>query len=146
MLGLFMGISGLGSNSALFISLNSWFWLDLSLVFASSADSVKKNELGDNPEYNIDLDSRKLIFVLNWELYHLLSIIIDLGTMFAELYILYFFENSAPVLLILDSFLEAYGRIETQDAFDIMIYCGVHLIIWLCRTKWSDSPKLMDYI
>jgi hypothetical protein len=92
--------------------------LDFSLVFASSAKSVEKNELGHDPKSDIDLDSKQLIFVLDWELCHLSSIAIDLGTMFAELYILYFFENSALVPLILESFLEAYGSIETQDAFD----------------------------
>ena len=98
-------------------------------MFASSANSVDTKELGNNPESDVDLDSKKLIFVLDWELCHLSSIAIDLGTMFAELYILCFFEDSAPIPLILDSFLEAYGSIGTQDAFDTMIYCGVHLII-----------------
>ena len=82
-------------------------------MFASSAKSVEKNELDDDPEFDVDLDSKLLIFVLDWELCHLSSIVIDLGTMFAELYILYFFENSASVPLILESFLEVYGSIET---------------------------------
>lgn len=106
--------------------------------------------MGNNPLNNdpADLfsDYKQLIFVLDWELCHLSSIVIDLGTMFAELYILYFFENSSSVPLLLEAFLEAYGPIDTHDAFDTMIYCGVHLIIWPCRTEWSDSPKLMECI
>ena len=71
---------------------------------------------------------------------------IDLGTMLAELYILHFFENSAPVPRIVESFLAAYGSIDSQDVFDTMMYCSMHLIIWPCRTEWSDSPRLMECI
>ena len=113
-------------------------------MFASSAKSVDGDTTSS--DYDAHLDNKQLIFVLDWELCHLSSIVIDLGTMFAELYILYFFENSSSVPLILDSFLEAYGLIETQDALDTMIYCGVHLIIWPCRTEWSEHPKLKECI
>jgi hypothetical protein len=113
-------------------------------VFASSAKSVDRDTTSS--DYDAHLDNKQLIFVLDWELCHLSSIVIDLGTMFAELYILYFFENSSSVPFILDSFLEAYGLIETADALDTMIYCGVHLIIWPCRTEWSEHPKLKECI
>jgi hypothetical protein len=56
--------------------------LDFSLVFASSAKSVEKNELGDDPESDVDLGCKQFIFVPDWELCHLSSIVIDLGTMF----------------------------------------------------------------
>jgi hypothetical protein len=80
------------------------------------------------------------------EIVHLSSIVIDLGTMPAELRILYVFENSSSVPFIIDSFLEAFRSIETQDDLEKMIYCGVHLIIWPCRTEWSKSPKLKECI
>jgi len=115
-----------------------------SLVFASLAKGID----GDSAGSDLDdrLDNNQLIFVLDWELCHLSSIVIDLGTMLAELYILYFFENSPSVPLILDSFLKAYGSIETQDALGTMIYCGIHLVIWPCRTEWSEHPNLKECI
>ena len=66
--------------------------------------------------------------------------------MFAELYILYLFEESTSVPLIPEAFLDTYGSLDVQDAYDPMMYRGVHLIIWPCRTKWSKSPKLMECI
>lgn len=104
-----------------------------------------KNVNGGTTGSDFDAHFNKhLIFVLDWEFCHLSSIVIDLGTMFAELYILYLFGNSSSVPLILDSFIEAYGLIETQDALDTMMYCGVHLIIWPCRVEWSAHPKLEE--
>lgn len=72
--------------------------------------------------------------------------IADLGHMLAELYTLYFFENSFSAAIILDSFLDAYGLIDLQDSLDTMMYCGVHLIIWPCRTEFSEHPKLKECI
>ncbi|KAH7416991.1 hypothetical protein BKA64DRAFT_717825 [Cadophora sp. MPI-SDFR-AT-0126] len=36
--------------------------------------------------------------------------------------------------------------LRTSSTYDKMMYCGVHLIIWPCRTEWSKSSKLMDCI
>jgi hypothetical protein len=38
------------------------------------------------------------------------------------------------------------GPVEIQDAFDRMIFCDVHLIIWQCRAEWSKSLRLMECI
>ncbi|KAK0118844.1 hypothetical protein ONS96_011926 [Cadophora gregata f. sp. sojae] len=114
----------LGSKKALF--------RDVNLVFASLSD-------GDEPKSEVDSSHKRLFFVLDQELCHLSSIAIDLG-------ILYFFKDFVSVTLILESFLNAYESIDVQDAYDTMIYCGVNLIIWPCRTEWSKSPRLMECI
>ena len=115
-----------------------------SLVFASFTAGVDGDPAGSDLDDNSH--NKQLIFVLDWELCHISSVVIDLGTMLAELYIVYFFENSPSVPLILDSFLQSYGSIQTQDALGTMLYCGVHLIIWPCRTEWSNHPKLKECI
>lgn len=66
--------------------------------------------------------------------------------MLAELYTLYFFGNSFSAAIILDFFLDAYGPIDLQDSLDTMMYCGVHIIIWPCRTEFSEYPKLKECI
>ena len=106
-------------------------------MFASSTS-------GEEAGSDVDANRKQLVFVLDWELCHLSSITIDLGTMFAELYILYLFEESTSVPLISEAFLDTYGSLDVQDAYDPMVYRGVHLIIWPCRTEWSKSPKLME--
>lgn len=67
---------------------------------------------------------------LDWELCHLSSFVFDLGQMFVELYLLLHVRSSQAVPLIIDAFLTAYGPIDKQDAFNIMIHCGVHLMVW----------------
>jgi hypothetical protein len=59
-------------------------------VCTRSAKSVDNNELGNESEYDVESDSKQFIFVLDWELCHLLSFVIDFGTIFSQLYILHF--------------------------------------------------------
>lgn len=113
-------------------------------MFASTAKSVENDAAITNG--HTPLDKTQFIYVLDWELCHLSSFVVDLGTLFAELYFLYFFKGSTSVPLILDSFLEAYGPIKTQDALNIMIYFGVHLIIWPPRTEWSVYPRMKECV
>lgn len=118
-----------------------------SLVFTHNREDENTTDVdSDNTGEDIHSGNKHLIFVLDWELCHLSSIVVDLGTMLAELWILYFFEDCPSAPLIITSFLEAYGSVDKQDALDTMIYFGVHLIIWPCRTEWSSSPKLMECI
>lgn len=74
------------------------------------------------------------VFILDWELCHVSSYIFDLGQMLAELYFLYHFRSSPCIPILLNNFLSGYGNIDNRDAFNILIHCGVHLVVWSWRT------------
>jgi hypothetical protein len=84
--------------------------------------------------------------VLDWELCHVSSPIFDIGQMFAELYLLYHFRQRQCIAGIVKSFVDSYRQINPlheTDAFDIMLQCGVHLIVWPWRAGW-ERGAVMD--
>ncbi|MCJ1244568.1 hypothetical protein MMC30_001766 [Trapelia coarctata] len=79
------------------------------------------------------------ILILDWELIHLSSIVFDLGQMLAELYLLLCFRARQEVTVLIDAFLEAYGRVQRREAEDVMVVCGVHLMVWPWRVPGWDE-------
>jgi len=60
--------------------------------------------------------------------------------MLAELYLLLHFRAAASIPLITDAFLASYGPLPKEDALDVMIHCGVHLMVWPWRVRgWEEG-------
>ena len=87
------------------------------------------------------------MFVIDWEFAQVSSPIFDLGQMLAELYLVAHFRASPVIAPLIGSFLQAYGRNETEDSFRVAIHFGVHLIVWPCRVPgWGDDAQIEDCI
>ncbi|KAI9682237.1 MAG: hypothetical protein M1817_000291 [Caeruleum heppii] len=87
------------------------------------------------------------VFVLDWEICQVSSFVFDLGQMLAEMYCLWHFRRSRSSRVILESFLSGYGAIEERSALDILIVCGVHLIVWPWRVPgWGNAAQMEECI
>ncbi|KAF2671864.1 hypothetical protein BT63DRAFT_422377 [Microthyrium microscopicum] len=83
------------------------------------------------------------LHVIDWELSHVGSIVYDLGQLIGTLVELSHSRGIKPAEWIVDSFLEGYGRIEEEVAFQIAIHVGAHLICWIKRGPPTRPPEVM---
>ena len=80
------------------------------------------------------------IFILDWELAQISSAVFDLGQLLAELYLLLLFRERQEMRALIDAFLTSYGPVAKKDAFDVVIHCGVHLMVWPWRVPgWEEG-------
>lgn len=76
----------------------------------------------------------------------------DLAQVIAELYCIYHFHGSNAARQVIKGFVRAYGtivegpadviRVDENDAKEILLHVGVHLVAWTWRTGWEKGEKL----
>lgn len=87
------------------------------------------------------------LLVVDWELCHLATPSQDLGQCFAELYLPSHFRGVDAGVYMIEAFLEAYGKMADEEAYEVALRFGVHLVVWPCRQgendQWGTKEQLV---
>ncbi|PYH77204.1 hypothetical protein BO82DRAFT_345428 [Aspergillus uvarum CBS 121591] len=79
--------------------------------------------------------------IIDWETSQLGSVAIDLGQMFAELYVLAHFQFVTVASRMISPFMVGYGPLNDELAFRVALEFGIHLVLWPCREPCiRDDP------
>ncbi|RDL39456.1 uncharacterized protein BP5553_03796 [Venustampulla echinocandica] len=83
------------------------------------------------------------VLVVDWELSHLSTVAFDLGQMFAELFELKHFKGIDAGIWLIESFMQGYGPVEEDLAFNTAIHVGTHLICWGSTVQgWGTKEQI----
>ncbi|EHA24337.1 hypothetical protein ASPNIDRAFT_39611 [Aspergillus niger ATCC 1015] len=87
------------------------------------------------------------IFIIDWELCHCGARALDLGQMFAELYLLKHFKDIDAATWIIQGFMKEYQGLDDETAFRVLIHVGVHFIAWApLIPNWGTSQQVEDAV
>jgi len=94
------------------------------------------------------LDTNPLnIYVVDWEFAQFSLPAFDIGQMVAELYMLDHYKSISAGVWLITGFMEGYGEIEKNLAYQVAIHAGVHIIVWGNRTPgYVNSLSLVFWI
>ncbi|EWZ45930.1 kinase-like domain-containing protein [Fusarium oxysporum Fo47] len=87
------------------------------------------------PNAAINEGTKILVFVVDWEMTQLGLPSVDFGEMIAEMYALWLYKSIDAGLWMMEGFIEGYGHISEEIAFQTAIHVGTHLV---CVT--TDFP------
>jgi thiamine kinase-like enzyme len=83
------------------------------------------------------------VYVIDWELSHLSKVSFDLGQMFAELFQLTHFKKIEAGVWLIESFMDGYGKIDEDLAFETVVHVGTHFICFGSRTAgWGTEEQV----
>jgi hypothetical protein len=73
------------------------------------------------------------LYVIDWELVQFGRKAYDLGQMIGDLYERKHFTGNDSALHIIQGFVDGYGALSDEEAFQVAIHVGQHLICWYIR-------------
>ncbi|OJI82397.1 hypothetical protein ASPTUDRAFT_192642 [Aspergillus tubingensis CBS 134.48] len=99
------------------------------------------------PKTALDQPNHLPLFIIDWELCHCGARALDLGQMFAELYLLKHFKNIDAATWIIQGFMKGYQDLDDETAFRVLIHVGVHFIAWAPLIPgWGTSQQVEDAV
>ncbi|PYH89748.1 hypothetical protein BO71DRAFT_389018 [Aspergillus ellipticus CBS 707.79] len=96
------------------------------------------------PKNALEKSSHIPLFIIDWELCHCGARALDLGQMFAELYLLKHFKDIDAGEWIIQGFMDGYQGLSDEMAFRALIHVGVHFICWGTRVSGWGTPEQVD--
>lgn len=82
------------------------------------------------------------LYIIDWELSHIGSIVSDIGQMLSGMYLLTHFHSVRYGAAMISSFMQGYGPVTDEQAFRIALDFGTHLVLWPCRQPGSDEQLI----
>ncbi|PWY79817.1 phosphotransferase enzyme family protein [Aspergillus eucalypticola CBS 122712] len=99
------------------------------------------------PKTALEQQSHLPLFIIDWELCHCGARALDLGQMFAELYLLKHFKDIDAATWIIQGFMKGYQELDDETAFRVLIHVGVHFIAWAPLIPgWGTSQQIEDAV
>ncbi|PWY78442.1 phosphotransferase enzyme family protein [Aspergillus sclerotioniger CBS 115572] len=99
------------------------------------------------PQAALEQPSHIPLFIIDWELCHCGARALDLGQMFAELYMLKHFKDIEAGAWIIQGFMEEYQGLDDEMAFRALIHVGVHFIAWgPLIAGWGTPQQVEDVV
>ncbi|RAL04967.1 uncharacterized protein BO80DRAFT_490598 [Aspergillus ibericus CBS 121593] len=92
----------------------------------------------------LEQPSHTPLFIIDWELCHCGPRALDLGQMFAELYMLKHFKHIETGAWIIQGFMEGYQSLDDEMAFRVLIHVGVHFIAWGPLIAGWGTPRQVE--
>lgn len=93
------------------------------------------------PNANFEDDQLVPVRIIDWEMAQVGVQAEDVGQLIAELWQLKLYKEIDAALLIIDSFVEGYGKINVDFAFRVLIHVGAHLICIGSTTPGWGTPE-----
>ncbi|GKZ22755.1 hypothetical protein AbraCBS73388_008925 [Aspergillus brasiliensis] len=99
------------------------------------------------PKTAVEQPDHLPLFIIDWELCHCGARALDLGQMFAELYMLKHFKNIDAGTWIIQGIVDGYQGLDDEMAFRVLIHVGVHFIAWgPLIPGWGTSEQVEDVV
>lgn len=99
------------------------------------------------PKTALEQPNHLPLFIIDWELCHCGARALDLGQMFAELYLLKHFKDIDAATWIIQGFMKGYQNLDDETAFRVLIHVGVHFIAWAPLIPgWGTSQQVEDAV
>ncbi|GLA56593.1 hypothetical protein AtubIFM54640_000249 [Aspergillus tubingensis] len=99
------------------------------------------------PKTALEQPNHLPLFIIDWELCHCGARALDLGQMFAELYLLKHFKDIDAATWIIQGFMKGYQDLDDETAFRVLIHVGVHFIAWAPLIPgWGTSQQVEDAV
>ncbi|PWY65296.1 phosphotransferase enzyme family protein [Aspergillus heteromorphus CBS 117.55] len=92
----------------------------------------------------LEKPSKIQLFVVDWELCQCGPRALDLGQMFAELYMLKHYKDIDAGEWIIQGFMDGYRGLSDEMAFRTLIHVGVHFICWGTQTAGWGTPQQVE--
>ncbi|PYI04232.1 hypothetical protein BO78DRAFT_174603 [Aspergillus sclerotiicarbonarius CBS 121057] len=96
------------------------------------------------PRAALEQPSHIPLFIIDWELCHCGARALDLGQMFAELYMLKHFKHIEAGAWIIQGFMEGYQGLDDEMAFRALTHAGVHFIAWGPLIAGWGTPQQVE--